>query len=182
MPYGGQTLGDYTKLIVGTHSFSYGKVVAIAVLIDGAVDFDSDAVWDGYGTTPANLPADAKVIKNIIGEYDGGQPVTDIGYGAKLENVTEIVHTINFRMEYNSVNRSFVENLMLSDNVGVAFMTGNYEELNVVKGIEVSFTAQMPVNTEINKPREYTAVAKWSEIAFPSTITLTDDIKNLFKP
>lgn len=182
MPYGGDTLGSYTPLVAGTHSFKYNKVVAIAVLIDSTVDWDDDTVWSGYGTTPANLPDDAKVIKEVIGTYDGGSSNTDKGYGAKLEVVTDIVHTLPFRMEYNDVNNDFVNKLMTSNNVGIAFMSGNYDELNVVKGIDVTFIPQKPITDEQNKPREFSIVAKWSEIAFPKVITLTDDIKALFKP
>lgn len=181
MPYGTETLGEYTKLVSGTHVFSYNKIVGIAILLDASVDYSDPTVWESYANDAATMEGKVAIIPKVIGTYDGGNPTTDKGYGNKLEVVTQMTHTIDFRTEYNKINTPFVENLMLADNAGIAFFTGDFEELTVVTGVNVSFANLMPVTDEMDKPREFNYKATWSKIKLPRVVAHNAAVAGLFK-
>ena len=131
--------------------------------------------------TAADIAANVKIVKDVIGSYDGGAASQKPGYGNTLEVIDDMVHTLPFRCEYNKANRTFVEKAMLEKNVGICFWTGDYEEFNVVP-YPVSLTNIAPVTEELNKVREFNLSAKWSKIEFSKVLAVNATVKALFKP
>lgn len=183
MPYSdGELDADYTKLEVGTHVFAFNKVVGFGILIDATVDYEDPAVWAAHGVAdPATIQDEVKIIPKIIGTYDGGSPTEDKGYGDKLTQITANTHTMNLRCEYNKANVAFMNKLMNSDNVGVCFFTGQFDEFTVVKGVNASFVAKPAITDEQEKPREWTIDVKWSKIELPVPVTHDASVVALFK-
>lgn len=172
MPYGG-TLGDYTPLVSGTHEFAYNKVIAMGVLVDPDVDYTDPAVWAAFVADDTTIAADVKVIPDVIGSYDGGNPEQDKGYGKRLKVVKKNTHKIDFKSEYNKVNTPFMNDLMTGDNVGIYFITGNSEEFYVIPQA-ISFTSKSPVTDVLEDIREFDGTAEWSKITMPIPINLGD--------
>lgn len=183
MPYADDDLvADYTQLQEGTHTFAFNKVVGFGILINATVDYEDPSVWAAHGVAdPATIQDEVKIIPQVIGTYDGGSPTEDKGYGDKLTQITANTHTIDLRCEYNAVNKAFMNKLMNSNNYGVVFFSGNFDEMEVVTGVNASFTAKPAITDEQEKPREWTIQVKWSKIALPVTVAHDASVVALFK-
>jgi hypothetical protein len=167
MPYGCDEGEQYQKLNCETDVFSYNKVVGLIVIYDDttiSADLSDPANW---ATALAN--EEIAVIPEFVGEYDGGEPEEEEGFGLKETMVVSELYTLTGECEYNKKNIPFMNKLKTAGNKGVAFITGNLDEMHVVLGVECTYITKAAVTREKKKFRKYMVTAKWSKIGIPES-------------
>lgn len=190
MPFSCEDLVNYSAIDCVTDSFAYNRVVAVGLVKNPDKDYTLAATWEAYVTlidplvplsgTVANINNDFVIIKNVLGEYDGGAVELTEGYGSQEEVVDSMKHTANLQVEYNKKNIIFFNKLMTSRTHGFVMLTGNNEELHVVTNVTPTYSPKMPVTTEIKKHRRFFLDVMWSKIELPPVVNVSTEVKQLF--
>jgi hypothetical protein len=165
MPYGCTEQEQYIKLNCSNDVFAYNKIVALVVIYDKSTIEADPSNAANWATALAN--EEIAVINDFKGEYDGGEVEEGEGFGTRLNKIDGETHTITGEVEYNKKNISFFNKLKTADNEGIAFITGDNEEMHVVLGVNVSYTTKAIVTREKQKIREFMLTAKWAKIEIP---------------
>lgn len=140
---------EYTQKDCGV---DYAGIVAIAYISedyeqspDIAVSDLEDVDW--WTALAANSPKDVYIVTKTRGEYPGGVPTEEDGFGRESTQVTGAQHEVTAEFEGVSENRDFVE-FINRRKWRVAFITNGdkglfvdvpvtvYGKLNVPRGID----------------------------------------------
>ena len=140
------------------------KITALVIVLGGAsiTDVTNNSQW-----LTALQNADAIIVKDADGTYDGGSPTIEKGYGEQYQRVVGNAHKITINIPYVSANIEFLNDLMRVRNKGIAFVTGagNARVMHFVP-VECTFASKMPVTDDLSKERQLMIDISWSQITF----------------
>ena len=163
--YCGVEVPDYVAQDCGSEQ---GGIVAVA-FVDSSVDLDSSpenfedaSTWQALIDSSPRL---AHIIKNTRGEYAGGSPVEQEGFGTETTRVTGADHEITFEVEWLKDNVTFWNNLNKRKNYKFAFKTAS-DQLHFVNK-PVTVYAKQNVPRDIKAAAFWQVSVKWQDIDNP---------------
>lgn len=141
-----------------------GSIVA-AALVHESIEFTdiSDAdEWDA-----GVYPGDINIYSPARGSYDGGSDNSVTGKGKQAQRIIGRTHSATFRVDGTKENRDHWNAMNASNEHKFAFVVGQDFATLYYVPVNVTVSAKLPVEEDINSERDVEVTIQWSDFDIP---------------